>query len=1072
MWLKLQHKFEGITLLPCVCYLPPENSSRYFDVTSFYDHLLTSIYEFQNDGYIFVCGDFNSRCGELEDYIAGVDSIPERNVVDFTVNTYGDLLIEFLINTNFCILNGRNSMNNDFTSVSTKGRSVVDYCLIPHDCIDIFRKFSVVHVIDLINTIPNFSNCMGTSMPDHSLLRWDVVYYITSESQKFHSDSDCSTFDKFDLSNIPNGFMCDPSTLRQLNRLIDNLEQGLQTQNDIDSMYSEWCGLIKVSMYKDIPYEAITLSHGPTYCKRKRRPGKTWWSKKLSDLWFLLCDKEKRWLKSDRRKCDLKSEYVYARKSFDKEVQKAKRFYWYSCQNDLSNNAISNDCNFWKTIGKIGIKQEKKQHIPMEVKSDDGTINRDVSVVLEKWRSAFSSLFNAHTQNSSMSCVDSSENDDNLSFNENISIIEIKRAVEKAKTGKAVGSDAIHAEVVKNDSAVLYMHTLFNVCFNKSIVPSIWNKCIINPIPKSSATDPRDPLSYRGISLASSIYKMYCSILNDRLCNWVEEHNLLEDEQGGFRKNRSTIDQISSLTSIIDTRIKRKLSTHTAFIDFKKAYDSINRDKLWARLFEIGISGKMLKAVKSLYSSISSCVRINSLCTDWFETQCGLRQGCGISPLLFNLFIDDLVKFIKSLDIGISVENEKVCILLYADDIVLLAPNEDDLQSLLDALCVWCNRNDMTINCSKSNVVHFRPKSVQRTAYNFRCGNDNLSVVDKYAYLGLVLNEYLDYNVTAKVVAQSAGRALGLIISKCKSVGGVPYDAFTKLYDSMVWPVINYGAPIWGFKVYSCISAVQNRAMRFFLGVGKYTPNDAVLGEMAWVPPNVRHWKSVVSYWCNLCNLSRQRINKRVALWADGRANKSFKTWFFYVKEQISKLGIDVRLDLNYPLHKRTFVSAIQEQLMLAFINDWIERINTYESKGGKGRNKLRNYCKMKNGYFTEHYCKLILPPTHRSALSKFRCGVAPIRIETGRYEGLAEYDRLCPFCDTVESEIHVLFYCKLYEQIRKELVEKALSVNPSFASMSDIEKLSFVLSNRKIARFSAKTCNNILKTRLFYLCK
>ena len=102
---------------------------------------------------------------------------------------------------------------------------------------------------------------------------------------------------------------------------------------------------------------------------------------------------------------------------------------------------------------------------------------------------------------------------------------------------------------------------------------------------------------------------------------------------------------------------------------------------------------------------------------------------------------------------------------MYADDIVLLAPNEEDLQTLLGALCVWCNRNDMTINCSKGIAVHFRPKSVQRTAYNFRCGNDNLGVVDKYTYLFLVLNEYLDYNVTTKVVAQNAGRALGLIVS-------------------------------------------------------------------------------------------------------------------------------------------------------------------------------------------------------------------------------------------------------------------------------------------------------------------
>ena len=151
---------------------------------------------------------------------------------------------------------------------------------------------------------------------------------------------------------------------------------------------------------------------------------------------------------------------------------------------------------------------------------------------------------------------------------------------------------------------------------------------------------------------------------------------------------------------------------------------------------------------------------------------------------------------------------------------------------------------------------------------------------------------------------------------------------------------------------------------------------------------------------------------------------------------------------------------------MYAFNNDWIKRIDKYESKGGKGRNKLRNYCKMKTSYFTEHYCKLILPPTHRSALNKFRCGVAPIWIETGKYESLAENDRLCPFCNDVESEIHVLFYCKLYKKLRKPLIDEALTINSFFANLFDIhvDKLSFILSNREIARIGAKTCYNICK--------
>ena len=120
------------------------------------------------------------------------------------------------------------------------------------------------------------------------------------------------------------------------------------------------------------------------------------------------------------------------------------------------------------------------------------------------------------------------------------------------------------------------------------------------PIPKSSSADPRDPLSYRGIALASAIYKIYCSVINERLFNWAESNNLIADEQNGFRKKRSTVDHISSLTSITDTRKKARKSTFCAFIDFKKAYDTINRSKLWCRLDSIGLCGKLFRAVKSL----------------------------------------------------------------------------------------------------------------------------------------------------------------------------------------------------------------------------------------------------------------------------------------------------------------------------------------------------------------------------------------------------------------------------------------------------------------------------------------
>ena len=146
---------------------------------------------------------------------------------------------------------------------------------------------------------------------------------------------------------------------------------------------------------------------------------------------------------------------------------------------------------------------------------------------------------------------------------------------------------------------------------------------------------------------------------------------------------------------------------------------------------------------------------------------------------------------------------------------------EADLQAMLNVLTAWCEENRMTVNNSKPKVVHNRPASIPRTKYDLSCCSSAIKTVDKYVYLGLTIHEHLDWNVTAKVVAQSANRALGLLIAKSKFLGGVPYRVFTKLYDSMVWSVVAYGDSVWGTRQFSCIDAVQFKAQRYFLGTGK-----------------------------------------------------------------------------------------------------------------------------------------------------------------------------------------------------------------------------------------------------------
>ena len=123
----------------------------------------------------------------------------------------------------------------------------------------------------------------------------------------------------------------------------------------------------------------------------------------------------------------------------------------------------------------------------------------------------------------------------------------------------------------------------------------------------------------------------------------------------------------------------------------------------------------MYNALATLYENVSCCVRLNGFKTDWFTVTCGLKQGCNISTILFNFYINDVVEKIKATDKGIDIGEEKVSVLLYADDLVLLAPSASDLQVTLDELHVWCDENKMTINEDKSSVIHFRPNSVNRT---------------------------------------------------------------------------------------------------------------------------------------------------------------------------------------------------------------------------------------------------------------------------------------------------------------------------------------------------------------------
>ena len=159
---------------------------------------------------------------------------------------------------------------------------------------------------------------------------------------------------------------------------------------------------------------------------------------------------------------------------------------------------------------------------------------------------------------------------------------------------------------------------------------------------------------------------------------------------------------------------------------------------------------------------MKSCVRVNCFKTDMFDIKCGSRQGDGLSPTLFSLYINDLAEEINKSQLGVRISPQKVIsILLYADDIVLISENEQNLQKMLNIVNNWITRWRMKVNLpDKTKIVQFRNIRANQSKYNFHIGNRPVQYADSYPYLGLVLNFHLNFADSVETLTKSASRAL------------------------------------------------------------------------------------------------------------------------------------------------------------------------------------------------------------------------------------------------------------------------------------------------------------------------
>ena len=338
----------------------------------------------------------------------------------------------------------------------------------------------------------------------------------------------------------------------------------------------------------------------------------------------------------------------------------------------------------------------------------------------------------------------------------------------------------------------------------------------------------------RGITLQLCVAKAFCKILNNRITEFLQANNILLEEQNGFRTTRSCQDHISSLYFLIENRKLNNLDTYTCFVDFKKAFDSIPRELL-CKLTKIGIRGKLLTSLKALYTNLYSSVKIKNKLSPPFEVGRGVKQRCTLSPILFNIFINDLIGRLKKAAEGIRIRDCKINAILFAGDLVLIAENLTMLQKLLDALKEWSLDNGMSINLNKTKIMHFRHTRKRICQFQFTCGEVTIQYTD-YKYLGVDFLEHLSWAKSVENTAISANKAASYLIAKARSSGAFVYTVCNHLYNTLVLPIIEYSSFFWGLKSFDHISKIQNNLMRNFLGVGRNAPIAALLGEMGWLP--------------------------------------------------------------------------------------------------------------------------------------------------------------------------------------------------------------------------------------------
>ena len=422
---------------------------------------------------------------------------------------------------------------------------------------------------------------------------------------------------------------------------------------------------------------------------------------------------------------------------------------------------------------------------------------------------------------------------------------------------------------------------LYNAIWKTQYIPVCWRTAAVISLLKKG--DPLDMDNYRGISLIPVPLKVLICMATQRLTQCLEEKGFLSREQAGFRLREECPGQVAALIEMLQRRATDGLPSYLLFVDLTKAYDTVPHEALFAKMEQHGIRGTMLNFVKALYASSAFRVRLDGIDSAPIPLLRGLRQGCPMSPILFDVFINDLygkpgVPRPMGVHVpGIPAEEGLVAGLLFADDVAGLAERygQDEwvkaehgdegteLQQQADRVTEWCTTWEMGVGIKKCGVMcaawqeeSDSPKPMKpvlekawrraevgqqklRACPPTLCGQP-IPVVEEYTYLGLVVNRQLSLEAMAASRRKKANAALSFVRPVLRNQS-LPMGIRVSVLNAVVLSSLLYGSEVWGARASLCNKGqtIVNKALRELIGCRQrdYTIPVAALWREVQVPP-------------------------------------------------------------------------------------------------------------------------------------------------------------------------------------------------------------------------------------------